>query len=40
MHNVTTISDAIAQNKSYLVQTNYDRDLPDPEDDYRRAPAE
>jgi len=24
----------------YLVQTNYDRDLPDPKDDLRRVPAE
>jgi len=24
----------------FLVQTNYDRDVPDPENDYRRIPAE
>ena len=24
----------------YLVQTNYDRDQPDPKDDYRRIPTE
>ncbi len=24
----------------YIVQTNYDRDLPDPQSDYRRVPAE
>lgn len=40
VHNITTMADATSQNKPYIVQTNYDRELPDPEEDYRRVPAE
>lgn len=34
--NISTLND----DDWFLVQTNYDRDLPDPADDYRRVPAE
>jgi hypothetical protein len=40
VHNIISIQDAANDNKSYIVQTNYDREVPDPEDDYRRIPAE
>jgi hypothetical protein len=35
-HNYYTLSEDVW----FLVQTNYDRDVPDKMDDYRRIPAE
>lgn len=29
----------LTEERWYLVQTNYDRDIPDPPKDYRRVPA-
>ena len=31
---------SLSESNWYLVQTNYDRSVPDPSDDYRRLPAE
>jgi N-acylethanolamine-hydrolysing acid amidase len=40
IHDILTMDDALSNNKIYIVQTNYDRDVPDPIGDYRRVPAE
>ena len=39
VYNVSQI-DFDSQDQWFLVQTNYDRDVPDPSSDYRRVPAE
>lgn len=40
VHDVYTLDDAAKEGKSYVVQTNYDRDVPDPSRDQRRIPAQ
>ena len=39
VYNISQI-DVDSQDQWFLVQTNYDRDVPDSESDYRRVPAE
>ena len=40
VHDIYTLDDAAKEGRSFVVQTNYDRDIPDPERDQRRIPAE
>ena len=40
VHDIYTLDDAAKDGRKFLVQTNYDRDIPDPERDQRRIPAE
>ena len=40
VHNKYCLNSQIGGRVWFLVQTNYDRDLPDPSDDYRRVPTE
>lgn len=40
VHDTISISDVKKNGKNFIVQTNYDRDVPDPTDDFRRIPAE
>ena len=40
VHDIYTLDDASKEGKSYIVQTNYDRDIPDPSGDQRRIPAQ
>lgn len=40
MHDAITLGDVKKNGKSFIVQTNYDREVPDPVDDSRRIPAE
>lgn len=40
VHDVYSLDDAAKTGKSYIVQTNYDRDVADPERDQRRIPAQ
>lgn len=39
VYNISQI-DVQSKDEWFLVQTNYDRDVPDPQNDYRRVPAE